>query len=339
MTTKQRVALIGCGQRAYYHVPALQSDERCSIIALSDINPQSAEALSQKFDLSATIYTDYEQMVAQEKPDLVVACLWTPLHLPVFKLCATQGVKAFLSEKPMAPTWGDCLEMAGIAAQTGCQLSFCYQRRYSQNNRQVRQWIREGRFGDILRMDLYSPPNLLDCGTHTFDQMLSYLNEAPVKWVLGAVDASHPINWFNVSAEEMAVGTIVLQNGIRAQFQNGGPDMDIWGGVRVIGSKGFIEATWDGIFQHAALYDDPSWKPIPIEETEAQRMSALARDILDCLESGQETDVSYQKALRANEIVFALYESVRRHARITLPLTSVTDNPFVTMLANGTFQA
>ena len=37
------------------------------------------------------------------------------------------------------------------------------------------------------------------------------------------------------------------------------------------------------------------------------------------------------------EIIFAFYESVRRHARIELPLTGVLDNPFLSMRAAGAF--
>ena len=47
--------------------------------------------------------------------------------------------------------------------------------------------------------------------------------------------------------------------------------------------------------------------------------------------------LSYRKALQASEIIFAFYESVRRHARAELPLEGVSDNPFITMLDNGDF--
>ena len=66
-------------------------------------------------------------------------------------------------------------------------------------------------------------------------------------------------------------------------------------------------------------------------------MEQVVSHALDCLQTGEEPDHSYQKALRANEVLFALYESVRRHARIELPLHGVTDNPFITMLENGAF--
>ncbi len=332
-----RVAFIGCGRRAHQHAVGVKADSRCRVVALSDLNRQAAEAMKAEFGFDAAIYTDHREMLEKEKPDIVITCLWTPLHLPVFKDCAAAGAKAVHSEKPMAPTWGECLEMARIAKETNCQLTFCHQRRFAKGNQLARRLINEGRFGEILRMDLYSPPNLLDCGTHTLDQALSFNNEIPVKWVLGAVDASHPIKWFDVSAEGMAAGTLVFENGVRAHIQVGGPDLDMHTGVRVTGSKGFIEVFWDGEFGQAVVYDDPSWKPPCAEDTHESQMIGVIRNVVDCVESGDEPELSYKKALRATEVIFAFYESVRRNARVELPMVGVTDNPFITMLENGEF--
>jgi predicted dehydrogenase len=282
--------------------------------------------------LESAIYTNYQELLEQERPDIVIASLWTPLHLPVFRDCVEAGVKAVLSEKPMASTWGDCLEMARLAEQTGCQLTFCHQRRFAEGNLLVRRLIAEGVFGEIKRLDLYSPPNLLDCGTHTVDQALSFVNESPARWVLGAVDTSEVLNWFDVRAECMATGTLVLQNGVRAALQVGGPDMDIWGGVRVMGTKGFIDVLWGGNFGQAALYNQPDWQPPVVQDSDEAHMAGVVRNAVDCLESGEEPETSYLKALRASEIIFALYESVRRRARVELPLTDVLDNPLHSLL-------
>jgi UDP-N-acetyl-2-amino-2-deoxyglucuronate dehydrogenase len=339
MSKTYRVAIIGCGKRAHEHAVGVKADSRCRVVALSDLQSSAADALNKAFGFEAAIYSDYREMLAKEHPDVVIVCLWTPLHLPVFQDCAEAGVKAVLSEKPMAPTWGECLEMARIADKTGCQLTFSHQRRFSSGNLTVRRLINEGVLGRLMRMDLYSPPNLLDCGTHTFDQALSFMNECPAKWVLGAVDASETHNWFNVPSESVAAGLLVFENGVRANIQLGGPDMDIWGGVRVIGSEGFIEVFWDGDIREAVVYANPSWKP-PVQELQPdEQMIGLIRNAIDSLESGEEPELSYKKALRASEIIFAFYESVRRNARVELPLTGVMDNPFITMLQNGTFKA
>ena len=334
-----RVAVIGCGGRGREHAPALQADPRVRVVALADVKRENAETLNADFGFGAAIYADHKEMLAAEKPDVVVVTLWTTLHLPVFRDCVAAGVKAVLSEKPMAPTWGECLEMRRLAEGSGCQLTFSHQRRFAAGNQLARRLIAEGTFGAILRMDLTAPPNLLDCGTHTFDQALSFLGDAVgVKWALGAVDTTETLDWFGVKAEGMAQGTLVFENGVRAALQIGPPDLDFWGGVRVHGQEGFLEVTWDGAFTRAVVYADPSWQPPTVEDAPGAHMLGYVRNALDCLASGAEPETSYYKALRATEIIFALYESVRRHKRVPLPLTGVTDNPFLTMLAAGEFE-
>ena len=330
-----KTAFIGCGNRAKEHVAGVLAEKRCRAVAVSDPKAEAAESLKEALGGRPKIYTDHRKMLEIERPDLVISCLWTRLHLPVFKDCVDAGVKAVHSEKPMAPTWGECLEMAGLAERSGCRLTFSHQRRFAAGNRLFRRMIAKGRFGKILRMDLYSPPNLLDCGTHTFDQAFSFNAEQPVKWVLGAVDTRKTLNWFDVQSESTAVGTLFYANGVRAVIQSGGPDMDIWGGIRVTGTEGFIEVFWDGNPGQGRIYAEPGWRPDPVAADPPDQTVRMVRDIVDCLAAGRESEISYKRALAASEVIFAFYESVRRQARMDLPLTGVSDNPLHAMLEAG----
>lgn len=346
-STAYRAAFIGCGKRAHEHAYGIQADPRLQVVALSDISTQSAETLKSAFNFPATIYTDHRDMLAKEKPDIVVICLWTPLHFSIFKDCAEAGVKAVLCEKPMSPTWGESQEMVRISEETGCQLTFSLQRRFAKGNQTVRRLIKEGKIGQVVRMDLYSPPNLLDCGIHTFDQAISFMDETPAKWVLGAIDTTETYNWFNTPSECGAAGRIVFENGVKAFFQSGDIDTweptddktKVWAGVRVIGTEGFIEVMWDGQIVGGMSYADPSWKPEMELSSMTDQMIGYVRHVVDCLESGEEPEVSCQKALRASEIIFAVYESVRRNARVQLPISGFSDSPFITMLENGQFKS
>ncbi|QMV43981.1 Gfo/Idh/MocA family protein [Cohnella cholangitidis] len=340
-----RVAFIGCGKRAHEHAIGVQADQRCKVVALSDISVESAEKLNATFEFQGVIYSDHKEMLAKEKPDIVLICLWTPLHLSVFQDCANAGVKAVMCEKPMSATWGECQEMSRIAEETGCQLTFSLQRRFAVGNKTVRRLIKEGKIGQVVRLDLYSPENLLDCGIHTFDQAISYLNEASAKSVLGAIDTTKILNWFNVPSECGASGQIVFANGVLANLYSGTidtwePDQDmtkIWAGVRVFGTEGFIEVMWDGQIIRGINYYDSTWKPEMELSSMSDQMKGYVSHSIDCLETGEEPEVSHRKALRASEVIFAVYESVRRNALVELPLAGVTDSPFITMLENGQF--
>jgi predicted dehydrogenase len=334
MSGDYRVAFIGCGRRALQHVPGVKADGRLRVTAVADVKREAADALNAAGGFKAAVYADHRELLAREKPDVVIACLWTPLHLPVFRDCVEAGARAVLSEKPMAPSWAESREMARLADAAKCQLTFCHQRRFAPGNRAVRRWIEEGLFGDVRRMDLYSPRNLLDCGTHTVDQALSFNRETPARWVLGALDLGGTKNIFNVPSESMAAATIVFQNGVRAHLQVGGPDMDLWGGVRVAGTKGHVQVLWGGHDIAGAVYADPSWRPPPVgaDPHDDRTMIEAVRDAIDSLETGREPELSCAKALRAAEILFAIMESSRRRARVELPL-AVEDVSLAAVLA------
>lgn len=322
-----KTAIIGCGKRAQHHVPGLLAETRCETVAVVDTNRDAAVAMSGQFGGGPRIYTDHLRMLRQEQPELVIACLWTGLHLPVFRDCVEAGVQLYHSEKPMAPTWGDCLAMAELAETSGTYLTFCHQRRFCAGNRALREMIATGVFGTIRRMDLYSPRNLLDCGTHTFDQALSFNRESPAQWVFGALDTHDPIEFFGVKAEAMAIGFIVFENGVRAHVSIGLPDQEMPTGMRLMGEKGFIEVDWGGQYGRAVVYDHPGWRPPSTAEEDADAgMKAMVADLYDALEHKTTPELDYHKALRATEIIFALYESARRRTRIELPLQS-RDNP------------
>ncbi|MCX7799237.1 MAG: Gfo/Idh/MocA family oxidoreductase [Fimbriimonadales bacterium] len=327
-----RMAIVGCGGRGREFAKGLAADGRCEVVALVDPAPGRADELNREHGFGARAYRDLEAMLDEQKPDGVCLALWTRLHLPAIERCLAAGARIVLCEKPMAETWGKCRRIAELAERSGAVLTFCHQRRFAPGNLYLRGLLRQGVFGEPLRMDLYSPPHLLDCGTHTVDQALSFLNERPARWVLGGCDLSKTVNYFDVPAEGAAVGVIVFEKGVRAQLQFGGPDLDLWGGVRLHGTKGFFEATWDGDIQRAVVYDEPDWRPQAPTTGHDETMRRVVADALDAAERGTEPELGWRKALRASEILFALYESMRRRERVELPLTGVDDNRMFDLL-------
>jgi predicted dehydrogenase len=313
-------------------VTGYSADPRCKIVALADLKREAAEEMAGEFGLQPGIFTDHKEMLAEVRPDVAGIALWTGLHPQVFMDCAEAGVKAVLCEKPMAPTWGESKEMVRLAKEHDIQLTFCHQRRFTQGIRQAKHWLDEGRFGDLERMDMFAPANLLDCGTHSLDLGFMFNDECPVVWAIGQIDAREVRAWFGVEFEFVAAGMLKYENGVWGTIRLG-DDKELVTGVRLTGSKGWIEVAWEGSYPRAVIYDEPGWEPPQVEGS--GQMEALVRNSIDCLESGEEPELSADKALRATEVIFALYESSRRRARIDLPLEGVDDNAFLTMLAEG----
>ncbi len=332
MSADYRAAIIGCGRIAGLHAEGYLAEPRCEVVALVDVDEPKARAFAEEHGLgAATVYTDYRKMLEGESPDIVSVCLWPELHGPVSVECAQASVKAVHCEKPVAPSWGESVELATAFQEAGTQLTFNHQRRFTPGIVKAKEMLDEGRFGTLERMDLFAPAHLLDCGTHSIDLGIMYNGDGPVQWAIGQIDARQVRSWFNTPCEFMAVGMFRFENGVRATIHVG-DDKEIGTGVRLIGSSGFIEVAWDGSYGRAVVYDEPQWQPPEVEE--GSPMPGVFRNLVDCLESGEEPELSARKALRATEVVFAIYESSRRRARIDLPLQA-QDSALASMLEAG----
>ena len=338
MMKMYKAALIGCGKRGLENALAISETPNMELVALSDPSTENANAVNEECGSEATtIYADHRKMLEKEQPDFCAICVWTGLHLPLFRDCAEAGVKAVFLEKPMAGTWYDSKEIARIAEETGCQLFLSHQRRFNHGNQLARQMFAEGLFGDILRLDLYSPCGLLDCGTHTLDQAFSYLgDEVGVQWVHGAIDVSDINELFGVPEASFFSGHLMYDNGILGSiFCKTFPGQDHWTGLKVFGTKGFMEFGWGGDVSRYTIYDQPDFTPPEIDTDTDDPLLKSYESIVESMETGTKSPLDYHNSLRATEVVFALYESVRTNRRIDLPLKGVEGHPLKEMLGDA----
>ena len=111
------VAIIGCGRprseegrtgfgMAHQHMQGYKL-AGAQLVAVADINPVNAQRFQAEHG-AQRIYTDYRQMLASEKIDIVSICTWPKLHAEMVIAAAQAGVRAIHCEKPMAPTVADC---------------------------------------------------------------------------------------------------------------------------------------------------------------------------------------------------------------------------------------
>ena len=116
-----RVGIIGCGRpwksqgasgfgMANFHANGYTASPDTTIVALADINLDNARAFQAEHG-GERIYTDYQEMLAQEQLDIVSICTWPHHHAPMVIAAAEAGVKAIHCEKPMAPSYAEALQM------------------------------------------------------------------------------------------------------------------------------------------------------------------------------------------------------------------------------------
>jgi predicted dehydrogenase len=340
--TPYRVGIIGCGRpwrsegatgfgMSHQHAEGYKASPDARIVALADISEENARAFQERHG-GDTIYSDYREMLARERLDIVSISTWPQLHAPMVIACAEAGVKAVHCEKPMALTYGDSRRMVEVCEQKGVQLTFNHQRRFNEPFLKARALLREGAIGALERMDA-TCGNLYDWGTHWFDMLFMFNDETPAEWVIGQVDLRGGQRIFGAPIEGQGLSHFRFCNGVHALMMTGdtAPHPLL---IRLNGSAGAIEI---GHSSETPLRiwgrGQGGWEPVPCDEG-LHGFASVTRgvlDLIDALKAGREPELSGRRALRATEIIFATYESSRRRARVDLPL-DISDSPLQAMM-------
>ena len=146
-----KYALIGCGRIAVNHIKAALNN-KLEIVAVCDVLPEKMEALLAKYELQddQTIkrYTDYKEMVINEKPELVSIATESGIHAEIAFFCIDQGVNVII-EKPMAMSMEDADKIIAAAEAKNVKVSACHQNRFNVAVQELRKALEAGRFGKL----------------------------------------------------------------------------------------------------------------------------------------------------------------------------------------------
>ena len=228
-----KTAIIGCGNIFPMHAAPVRNIDEAQLVAVCDCKPERMEKAAA--DLGCAGYTDVDEMLAKEKPDVVHICTPHYLHAPL----AIQAMKSgchVMTEKPMSIRREDAWQMLQTASETGRTLGVIFQNRYNAGSQLMRESIDNGALGRVIaaRMILtwdrsesyYSKSDwkgtwekegggvIIDQAIHTMDLM---------RWLIGekvsSVKAAFS-NWNHPSSqvEDTAQGRIEFENGVYGCF-------------------------------------------------------------------------------------------------------------------------
>ncbi|MDR2100980.1 MAG: Gfo/Idh/MocA family oxidoreductase, partial [Treponema sp.] len=139
-----RSAVIGLGDIAQVHIPGILSLKNASLVAGCDIDPSRKSSLPG----GTAFYTNYEDMLKQEKPDVVHICLPHYLHYPVAKAVAEAGCNIF-AEKPLALNGEEAAEYVLLEKKYGVKICLCLQNRCNPTSETLYQLLRSGTYGKV----------------------------------------------------------------------------------------------------------------------------------------------------------------------------------------------
>jgi predicted dehydrogenase len=149
MSKKLKIGIIGSGGIAQScHMPGYASmPDLCEIVALCDVNPETAQKAAEKFSVSRTT-ADYRELLADPEIDAVSVTTPNAYHLqPTVE--ALQAGKHVLCEKPLALNAEEARQMCRAAKDSGKILQVALQQRFTGSMRFMKEYIDAGHMGHI----------------------------------------------------------------------------------------------------------------------------------------------------------------------------------------------
>jgi predicted dehydrogenase len=137
--------MIGAGFFAQFQAEAWQRVPGVQITAVADAVTDKAEEFARQWRIART-YANVEEMLDREKPDFVDIVTRPQSHVALTQMAAERGIHV-ICQKPMAPTWEDCLAMVDACAAAGVRLMIHENWRWQPWFREVKRLLDAGMFG------------------------------------------------------------------------------------------------------------------------------------------------------------------------------------------------
>lgn len=340
MSSTLRFGLIGLGAISATHARALQDASHCELTAVASRRGERAAAFGAEWGVSA--YDDFDTLLQEAAVDAVIIATASGEHLEPALRAIAQG-KHVLIEKPLEVDLQRAGQILQAGRKAGVTVGGIFQHRFSDAYQQLRQAIATGQLGDLLLgnayIKWYRAPEYYRArpwrGTHRYDGGAALINQSihtidlllnlfgPVRTVYGEVATlTHAIE-----GEDLGLAILQFESGARATIEGstallpGYPErLEVYGTAgSVVLSGGQVQA-WNitgapTVAPTAEQGGSGAADPLAIG-TELHRRQF--DDFAAAIAAGNPPTVDGDEALRALQVIRAIYESSRRGERITL---------------------
>jgi UDP-N-acetyl-2-amino-2-deoxyglucuronate dehydrogenase len=340
---KIKAAIVGCGRIAKNHFLALDDhSNNIELVAVCDVEPDIAQAHGEQYHVS--YFTDLDTLLNEVACDLIILTTPSGMH-PQQACAAAKKGKHVLTEKPMATTWHDGVNMVSVCEQNNVQLFVVKQNRLNPTVQALKQAIDAGRFGKIYTIHA----NVF------WTRPQAYYDQAAWRgtWELdgGALmnQASHYVDlleWLGGSIESVQAMTATLARKIEAEdsavlnirWRNGALGSmcvsmltypkNLEGSITVLGEKGTVRL--DGValneIKHWEFEDDGPSKQ-DVEQLGYSTTSVYGNghglyyeNVIATLRGEARPATDGHSGLKSLELLIAAYLSAREGKTVHLPL-------------------
>lgn len=322
----------------YSHASALASIPGVEIVAGCDIvegaRDRCFDRWSPRWPGLAT-YADYREMLAQERPDVVLVATPDHLHTAPVLAAIDAGVKGILCEKPLATSLEDADRIVAAAEAAGTIINVNYTRRWLPEWVEARRIVQDGEIGRLSQIvaQIGGPRAMLYRNhTHVMD-LVQYLADAPPEWVIAELEPgfeeyglTYRGDGGNDPATEPGANYYIgFENGVRAYVTGMKDTIAAEMLVLLVGPEGRVLVDLEGIRIHGMANTDirttagvPSVRPVTPRWTVAGFQAAWL-DLFAALDTGrpvQSPPASARQTVALTEAI--LLSQQRGNVRVRL---------------------
>jgi len=140
-----RLAIVGAGLVGQRHASVIQASTEAALVAIADC-AESGLAFAKEQNVAA--YADIAQLIQAERPDGIVLCTPTQLHVEQALQCVQAGV-AVLVEKPIGTTSEESRLLVEASAEAEVPVIVGHHRRHNPLIHAAKHCIDSGQLGEI----------------------------------------------------------------------------------------------------------------------------------------------------------------------------------------------
>ena len=315
MSKNYRVGIIGCGRIAARHANAYTTIESTELVAAAEPDPERRLKFDETYGIVG-LYENYREMLSNEELDIISICTWHPLHCEMTVAAAESGVQAILCEKPMAPNMGEADRMLKACEETGTKLVIGHQHRFDPQAVNAKELLKGNAIGELRSIFGHCGSDLLNNGTHVVDLIRYFVDDSPIRWVMGQIDRpSDKVN-FGLRVEHNAIGQWQFENGVYAILAQGELAPSDYA-FQLCGTAGIISV------------NAPEGRPLQVITKNGELDVSLEKlnpkqaeveELIGWIEGGSSHRSRGESGRATLEVLMAIMESSRLRRAIYLPL-------------------
>lgn len=334
--TPFRAGIVGCGrigcgfdddstgQPPRTHAGAYRNAVGVELVALSDCEQSKLDRYARKFEVAGR-YTDYRDMLEQQRLDVLSICTCSDTHLRITQDAACAGVKVIFCEKPIADSLEAADEMIVFCERHGVALVVDHQRRFDRFHQEIATYLRRGELGRVRQVSCFYTAGLANTATHLFDLLRFFFGEVTSvrAWTSGSPSPNRQ--------DENLDGFLQFEKGPSVSLQACDVRDYVIFEINVLGAKGRLRIIDSGFgvgFEQVvtsprfAGYGELSVAPAPLQPPEMPDFLPQAIiHIVDILRTGCDPVSTGRDGRQALEIICAMRESARCNGeQVALPL-------------------